>query len=81
MAEKTRTYLLTHKTTGKQHLVEATQLGTAFRFIAEREYEGHMPTQRELIAAMSNGVKPVTANADPDSGELFQDGQAQQAAA
>lgn len=69
MATDTRVYHSRHKTTGKVRLLRAISRASAYRHVAEDEFELSIASQDQLIDAMNAGVKveDVKVEAEPSA--------------
>lgn len=65
MATDTRVYHSRHKTTGKVRLLRAISRASAYRHVAEDEFELSIASQDQLIEAMQSGVKVEDVKAEP----------------
>ena len=56
MASNTRVYQVTHLTTGKVHLIDATSPAAARNFVAKNQFAVSIPKAHDLHALAYKGV-------------------------
>lgn len=57
----TRIYAVEDRIQSTTHLVEATSQGQAIAIVTAPHFVARIPTQKEVVALMTAGVKPMKA--------------------